>query len=291
MKLKKLKKVLSIAMCVVCMAGMFGCGAEKSSTKDAGATAAETSDENAGGILDSIKSKGKIVVGTSSGTGYVPYVFADAKSNKVVGVDIELANALADELGVKLEIQDMTFSAVLASLPTNKIDIAIAGICITDERKKSVDFSDVYLNSEQKVLIRKEDADTLKTLADFSGKSVGAQKATTQEKLANTEMTGANVISIEKVPDVVLELKNKKIDGVVMESVVAQQYMLVNPDLVLSDAEFENKLKPTAMAVSKGNEDFLEVVNKVIKENVDNGNIEKWVKEYSELAADNAKNS
>jgi polar amino acid transport system substrate-binding protein len=67
--------------------------------------------------------------------------------------------------------------------------------------------------------------------------------------------------------------------------------MLVNPDLVLSDAEFENKLKPTAMAVSKGNEDFLEIVNEVIKENIENGNIEKWVTQYSQLAADNAKNS
>jgi polar amino acid transport system substrate-binding protein len=213
MGLGKLKKILSVIMCTVCMVGMFGCGEQKATTKDAAASSSETADNNSGGILESIKSKSKIVVGTSAGTGYVPYVFADAKSNKIVGIDIELANALADKLGVKLEIQDMTFSAVLSSLPTNKIDIAIAGICVTDERKKSVDFSDTYLDSEQKVLIRKEDSDSLKSLADFAGKSVGAQKATTQEKLANSEMTDTHVVAVEKVPDVILELKNKKIDG------------------------------------------------------------------------------
>ncbi|WP_244834750.1 transporter substrate-binding domain-containing protein [Clostridium sp. BJN0001] len=284
MKVKGIKKIISLSLCIICAFGMVGCGTSGEKTSSSSSSASESSS-----LLSQIKSKGKIVVGTSSGTGYVPYTFTDPKTNKIVGIDIELANAIAKEIGVDLEIQDMTFSAVLASIPTNKIDIAIAGICETEERKKSVDFSDIYLNSEQKILIRKEDKDKLKTLNDFKGKSVGAQKATSQEKLANSEITDANVLAIEKVPDVILELKNKKIDGLVIEGVVAQQYMLVNDDLTLSDAEFKDKLKPTAMAFSKGNDDFKEIVNKVIKENMDNGNIDKWIKQYSELAANNAK--
>lgn len=94
---------------------------------------------------------------------------------------MELAQKVADKLGVKLKVEDMNFSSLLSSLATGKVDIAIAGINPTDERKKSMDFSDGYLPTKQVIMIRKEDAGTLKTLEDFKGKTVGAEKATTQE--------------------------------------------------------------------------------------------------------------
>ena len=200
----KLKKILTIGVLTIfSVVGIIGCGSSEDSSKSKNVT-----------LLESIKSKGKLVVGTASG--YSPYEFVDTLSKKqdIVGVDMELAKAIADELGVKLQVQDMTFSALLSSIPAEKIDLAIAGICVTDERKKTIDFSDVYIDAEQKVLVRKEDVGKYKTLEDIKGKKIGAQKATTQEKLANSEIENAQVVSLDKVPDLILELQNKKIEGI-----------------------------------------------------------------------------
>lgn len=296
---KQIKKAVAMLIAMGCMMSMAACGSS-TTTATTAATTAQTATETtaagsqeqtqaAGALMQSVKSKGELVVGTASG--YPPYEFVDITSptQEVTGIDMALAKAVADELGVKLKIQDMTFSALLSSIPANKIDLAIAGICPTDERKKTVDFSDVYIDAEQKILVRKEDTDKLKTLEDFTGKKVGAQKSTTQEALAIAEIKEVTVVSLDKVPDLILELLNGKIDGIVVESVVAQQYILANPTLQFSDAQFTNKLKPTAIAIAKGNEDMVEVLNKVIKENKDNGNFDKWIKEYSEKANANAK--
>ena len=275
----KLKKILTIGVLTIfSVVGIIGCGSSEDSSKSKNVT-----------LLESIKSKGKLVVGTASG--YSPYEFVDTLSKKqdIVGVDMELAKAIADELGVKLQVQDMTFSALLSSIPAEKIDLAIAGICVTDERKKTIDFSDVYIDAEQKVLVRKEDVGKYKTLEDIKGKKIGAQKATTQEKLANSEIENAQVVSLDKVPDLILELQNKKIEGIVIESVVAEQYIIANPDLALCDISFKDSKKPTAIALSKGNEDLLEIINKVISENKENGNFDKWIEEYSKKAVENAK--
>lgn len=277
------------AFLTVGTAGCSGTSSGASSAPAAGSSAAGTSAAASGGLLQSIKSRGTLVVGTASG--YPPYEFIDTSKSekKVVGIDMELAQKIADKLGVKLKIQDMSFSAVLSSLAANNIDVAIAGISPTDERKKTVDFSDNYLDASQKILIRKQDADKLKTIDDFKGKTIGAEKSTTQEKLAQTEMTGSNLVSLERVPDLIMELMNKKIDGIVIESTVAQQYLLSNQDIAFSTSSFKNGTKESAIVLSKGNEDLLKVVNEVIKENKSAGNFDKWVKQYSQLAVNNAK--
>ena len=117
--------------------------------------------------------QGKLTIGTASG--YPPYEFVDAASGdqSVIGIDIELAQAIADKLGVKLEVQDMNFSSLLTSLSAGKVDMAIAGISPTDERKETYDFSDSYLFADQSIIINKSDADKYKSLDDFKGMFVG----------------------------------------------------------------------------------------------------------------------
>ncbi|WP_196594210.1 transporter substrate-binding domain-containing protein [Pectinatus sottacetonis] len=270
------KKLIAVFLSVMAAAMMFaGCGSSNQSSAKAD-------------LLKSIKAKGVLVVGTASG--YPPYEFVDTSSSDhhVTGIDMALAKAIADKLGVKLKIEDMSFDALLSSLKAGKVDLAIAGINPTAERKKTVDFSDVYLTSHQKLLIRKEDAGSLKTLADFKGKTIGAEKNTTQAKLAKAEMPDSRLVALDKVPSLVLELTNKKIAGIVVESIVAQQYLTSNDSLAFSDAVFKDDKKDTALAINKGNEDLLKIINEVIKENKDNGNFKKWIKEYSKLAISNA---
>ena len=219
-------------------------------------------------LMHKIKSSGKLVVGTASG--YPPYEFVDtsAGEKKVIGIDMELAQKIADKLGVKLEVQDMNFQ--------------------TDERKKSMDFSDNYLPTEQKVIIRKADADKFKKVEDLYGKTIGVQKSTTQEALAKDQIKDANIVGLAHVPEVVLELKQGKVDALVVEGIVGEQYVIFNNDLMFSDIKFPNAVKNSAAALPKGNEDVAAVVNQVIKENTDNGNFKKWTEEYSKKAVENA---
>jgi polar amino acid transport system substrate-binding protein len=281
-----MKMKMKAAICGVLAAAMMavaGCGGGNTAKPASSAQAGQSQ------LMQTIKNRGELIVGTASG--YPPYEFVDtSKSDKtIVGIDMELAQKVADKLGVKLKVEDMNFSSLLSSLATGKVDIAIAGINPTDERKKSMDFSDGYLPTKQVIMIRKEDAGTLKTLEDFKGKTVGAEKATTQEKLAQTAMPFATLVSLTKVPDVVMELKSHKVDGLIVEGIVAEQYLMFNPDIVLSDATFKEGVKNSAVALPKGNEDLVKMINEVIKENTDNGNFSKWVEEYSKKAVENAK--
>lgn len=274
------------ALAAVAAAGMMmaaGCGG--SDDKKAAA-----SGDKQGPVMQKIKESGKIVVGTASG--YPPYEFIDAsKADKtVIGIDMEIAQALADKLGVKLEVQDMNFQSLLSSLTSGKVDIAISGINPTDERRKTMDFSDDYLPTEQMVLIRKADADKYKSLEDFYGKTIGVQKSTTQEALTKNEIKDAQIVGLAHVPEAVLELKHGKVDGVVVEGICGKQYLIYNDDLMFAEGiHFKNGTKNSAAALQKGNEDLLKVVNEVLKENTDNGNLKKWEEEYVQKSVDNAK--
>ena len=141
---------------------------------------------------------------------------------------------------------------------------------------------------EKKVIIRKQDGSRYKKLEDLFGKTVGVQKSTTQEALAKEKIKDAKIVSLAHVPEVVLELKQGKVDGLVVEGIVGGQYLVFNDDLMFSEVEFPNAVKSSAAAVQKGNEDVVAVVNKVIKENTDNGNFKKWTDEYSRKAVENA---
>lgn len=257
-------------------------------TETEAAAETETAASGEGGVLESIKERGKLIVGTASG--YPPYEFIDITSanQDIIGIDMGLAQAIADKLGVELEIQDMNFTSLISSIPTHKVDMAIAGISITEERKETMDFSEPYLEAEQKMLILSDNADKYKTLEDFSGETVAAEKSTTQEAVCQELLPDSPLVSLEKVPDCLMELQNGKVAGVMVENIVGEQYVIAYDNIVFSDAE-TGRLKTSAVAMDKGNEDLMAIVNEVIKENQENGNFDKWVEEYSEKAASNAK--
>lgn len=303
------KRIMAMVMTIAMGTMMFaGCGTEGTSVSTDAASEAKTSEatesktveseatgseeavvstEEAGPLLSKIKESGKLVVGTASG--YPPYEFVDITSadQAVIGVDMELAQAIADELGVELEVQDMTFSALLASIPAGTVDMAIAGVSPTDERRETMDFSESYLFADQVVIINKSDADKYKTFDDLKGATLAAEKSTTQESLVQELLPDNTLVSLDHVPECILELKNDKVDGVVVESIVGEQYILADDTLQFAGAKFDRQ-KEAAIVINKGNEDLLEILNKVIKENQDAGNFEAWVTKYSQIVVDNA---
>lgn len=298
------KRLLAALMTASMMtAALTGCGdktdtATKSDTAASSSPAASAEDTaEMGPVMSRIKETGKMVIATASG--YMPYEFIDITSpnQEVIGVDMALGDKIVEKLSEKLgisvekQIEDTTFTANLAAVAADQVDIMIAGMSPTEERKQNMDFSDVYLKAEQRLMVRKEDADQYKDLAAFDGKTIAVQKNTTQEKIATDVLTGSTVTPLEKIPLAVLELTTGKADGVVIESTVAQPYLIANPDLILCDATLpEDRLyKDTAIAVPKGNEDFLALINEVIAECQEEGLIDQWIEEYSAICAENNK--
>lgn len=235
--------------------------------------------------MERVKDAGTLIVGTSAD--YPPYEFHKTINgvDKIVGFDIMIAEEIAKDLGVKLEIKDMKFDGLLGALKSNKIDMVIAGMNPTAERAKEVDFSKVYYTAVQAVIVRAEDKDKLKSFADLSGKKVGVQMATTQEEIAKAQIKGAEIKSLGKITDLVLELKNKKVDALVVELPVAKSYADKNADIFVSDMKFseETAQKGSAVAMTKGNQEFVDSVNKTLDRLIKEDKISKFVTDANNM--------
>lgn len=294
MRKRMLAGTLTGAMALALLTGCSGSDTSTAENTSGEESTAAVDTSELGPVLTRIAESGTMVVATASG--YMPYEFVDIESadQEVIGVDMALGQAIADrlseELGVDVEMQieNTTFTANLAAIAADQADIMIAGMSPTDERRENMDFSDVYLQAEQRLMIRAEDADKFTELSDFAGATIAAQINTTQVTIAHEVLTESTVTEMERIPNAVLELTTGNADAVVIESTVAQPYLLANPDLVLSEASLPEDVlyKDTAIAVPLGNEDFLEIINEVIAECQEQGLIDQWVEEYSAICVE-----
>ena len=267
---KNIKKVVSMMLILVMVFSLAACTAKTSSE------AKPTEEQKAAGKVDKIKEKGKIVLGTSAD--YPPYEFHKEINGKdtIVGFDMDIAKAVAEDLGVELEIKDMKFDGLMAALVADDIDFIVAGMVPKEERKKSVDFSNPYYQAEQKMLVKAAIADKIKTVADLKGLRIGAQKSTVQEDIANSKIEASEVKALSKITDLVLELKNDKIDGIVLASPVATAYAKQNQDLAVPEIDF-GKEDGVAVAVNKGNADLVDAINATLDKLMKDGSVDKFI--------------
>lgn len=229
--------------------------------------------------------EGKLVLGTSAD--YAPYEFHIMKDgvDTIVGFDVALAQAIADELGVELEIHDIPFDSILLEVNLGSIDVAIAGFSPTPKRLQAVDMSHLYELQNQSLLIRKEDVGKYQTIADFgAGTKVGAQTSSLQEELAQAQAPDADHVSIQAIPSLVIDLQSKNIDAVVMETAVAEGYVQAKPDELAILCEVPCDSNGKAVVVKKGNEDLLNFVNAVVTKVVANGDMQKFIEEANAIS-------
>lgn len=278
-----MKKLMSIMMILVLMAMMFT-GCSDSATADTTAaetsaaetTATETETQAVADKLQQIKDSGKLVLGTSAD--YPPFEFhleVDGKDT-IVGFDIDIANKIAAAIGVELEIVDMKFEGLLPALTAGKIDLIVSGMTPTDERKQSVDFSVVYYDARQTMLVASDSKDVLNTIEAFAGKVIGAQKGSIQETLAATTFTTSEVKAIDKIPNLMMELKTGKVDGLVLAEPVAKQYAAANPDLAVNGLDLGSE-GGSAVAVQKDSGAFLDLINQTIEEMISSGEMDQVI--------------
>ena len=261
-----IKKLVITIMALSIMVTSVACGGSK--------------DKN---TLSQIKEKGKIVLGTSAD--YPPYEFHKLINGKdeIVGFDIEIAKHIAEDLDVELEIVDMKFEGLLASLVTDDIDFVVAGMVPKPDRAKVVDFSIPYYSGNQRMIVRKNDQGKLNTPEDFKGLKIGVQKSTTQEDIAVEKFTEAEVIGLSKITDLVLELTSNKIDGIILAEPVAEAYISKNPNFYMPEVILGQEDGIT-VGVNKGNADLLLSINKTLEKLINDGAINKLVQEATALA-------
>lgn len=235
--------------------------------------------------LAAIKKTGVLKVATSAD--YAPFEFhtmVDGK-DKIVGSDIDLAKAIAKELGVKAEVSDMNFNTVLASLKEGKADLAISAISATDERKQQFDFTDNYYNPPQVVIINKKNKEIYRNANDLKDKNVGAQKGSIQEELVKTQLKGAKLVTIDKVPNMIVEVNQGSLAATVVEKTIAESYIAQNPDLMIADISLEPAPDEAfAIALPKESSQLQKELNQIIKKLNDEGKIEEFIQQNNELA-------
>ena len=278
MKKGLIKKVVACALLGIMTMGFVGCGVADHKTTDG--NKGEGKD-----LLNTIQEKGKVVVGMSAD--YAPYEFhyIDENGKDVIGgFDVDIANEIADALGVDLVIQEMDFDALVAALPAGKVDLVISGMNPTEERAKVVDFSEIYYNSKHGILVRSEDADKFKTFKDLEGVKVGVQLGSTQEQIAKAEIPNVDLQQLANVNNLILELKAGKVDTIVMEKPVAEMAVKSNPELAVGEPTYEEKTGGNAVGVAKNNEQLLAKVNEVIKELNETGKMDEYIVKANELA-------
>ncbi|MFC5407278.1 ABC transporter substrate-binding protein/permease [Cohnella soli] len=230
-----------------------------------------------------------LVLGTSAE--YAPYEFHKTINGRdqIVGFDIDIAGEIAKDIGAKLVIEDMSFDALLPALQSGRVDLVISGMTPTDERRQSIDFSDNYYQSKQVLMVRAEDKDRFNTMDTLEGEEIGAQKGSVQEEIARS-IPGAVITSLDRIPDLVLQLQTKRVNAVILEDTVAIGY-LQDSALALAAATPDDAPVQAAIGIRKGNKELLAQVNATIARLQSENRIAEMVEHASQLSIDKPKSS
>ncbi|MFR2988936.1 MAG: transporter substrate-binding domain-containing protein, partial [Faecalibacillus sp.] len=274
----KLKKLLATGLAAIMVMGLVGCssskGSSSSASSDASSSAAKTEK------LQQIKDAGVLKVGTSAE--YSPYEFHKVVDgeDKIVGFDDFVVQEIAKDMGVKVEYEDMDFDGLLGALQADKVDIVLAGMTPDEKRKKSVDFSDIYYTNSNVCIVAKGKEDTIKKSEDLKDLKVGVQKGTTQADYVTNTLGISDATQLKKIPDLMLELQNGKIDVIVTGKAVAEINVKKYDNIAIGNTTVGDEVAETAAAAIKksctgvDNTSFVKSVNDTIKRLQDSGDMD-----------------
>ena len=271
-----MKKFLALMLAMLMALSLVACGG--------GDNAADDNNANNGGDDAAMT---KLVLGTSADYAPFEFMYPDESGEMVYGgIDVSVAQYIADEMGVELQVENMGFDYLLTSLDKGDFDIVLAAMEATPDRLENADFSDPYYTDvPPAILVKADKADQYKTLAAFNGKSIGAQTATTKLDMVN-EMEGVNPVALQSVLDLVNELVYDKVDAILVDGGVAKQYAEANPDLVIADASAElGEPAPYCVAVQKGDpKGLLPAINAAIAKMNEANMLETFIADADSLA-------
>lgn len=274
-----MKKVLALVLAALMVFALVACG---TSNSDETTTAANGESSAPASESESTASGDKKTLIMATNATFPPYEYKDG--DNFAGIDVEVAQKIAEKLGMELEIQDVEFGSIVTGVQTGKYDIGMAGISVTEDRKKSVNFSDTYATAKQVVIVTEDSA--IKSLDDLKGDGsmkFGVQQDTTGDILASDTVENGgygkdNVVSFKAATDTVQALKTGKVDAVIIDNAPAQNFVKNTDGLKILDGTWLDE--SYAIAISKDNTDLLEKVNAALKELTADGTIQAIVDKY-----------
>ncbi len=262
---KQLKNVLAIAMAAAMALTAAGCSTsteQTATTEDAAQTeqaAPEDTEENV------------LIMATNAE--FPPYEYYQGQ--EIVGIDVEIARAVAQSMGMELAVEDMAFDSIIPALLSGKADIGAAGMTVTEERQATVDFTDTYVTASQAIIIKADNTE-IAGPADVEGKVIGVQLGTTGDLYAS-DVT-QTVERYNKGFEAVQALSQGKIDAVIIDDQVAKALAADNADVKVLDEPFTTE--EYAIAVKKGNTELVESINAALAELKESGQLQQIVDKY-----------
>lgn len=252
-----MKKVLCIVLAALTVAFAFAACSKKS-------------DENTTTPTETAKET--LVMATNAE--FPPYEFHEGDA--IVGIDAEIAQAIADKLGMELKIEDVAFDSIIPGVQAKKYDMGMAGMTVTDERLESVNFSTSYAKGVQVVIV-KEDSD-IKTVDDVAGKKIGVQTSTTGDIYACEDFGEENVTKYDNGAVAVQALVSGKVDCVIIDNEPAKSYVAANEGLKILETAYVEE--DYAICFNKDNEELTNKVNAALEELIADGTVQKIVDKY-----------
>lgn len=282
-----MKKALSLMTAAALVLSLAACGSTASSavsseaaspeaaSSDAAsseAASSEAASETETAELSTVE-PGKLIMSTNAA--FPPYEMT-TDFGEFEGIDIETAQAIADKLGLELQIDDMDFDAALLAVQQGKSDMVMAGVTVTDERQNVMDFTDSYATGIQSIIV-KEDSD-IASVDDLAGKKIGTQRGTTGYLYCSDDFGDENVVAYDDGLTAVQMLNNGQVDCVVIDNAPAKEFIAANPGLKLLDTAYVEE--SYAIGIGKGNTELKDAINTALEELKADGTLQAIVDKY-----------
>lgn len=282
-----MKKALSLMTAAALVLSLVACGSTASSAASSEAASPEAASSDAASSeaasseaasetetaeLSTVE-PGKLIMSTNAA--FPPYEMT-TDSGEFEGIDIETAQAIADKLGLELQIDDMDFDAALLAVQQGKADMVMAGVTVTDERQNVMDFTDSYATGIQSIIV-KEDSD-IASVDDLAGKKIGTQRGTTGYLYCSDDFGDENVVAYDNGLTAVQMLNNGQVDCVVIDNAPAKEFIAANPGLKLLDTAYVEE--SYAIGIGKGNTELKDAINTALEELKADGTLQAIVDKY-----------
>ena len=256
-----MKKILAIALAAVMLFAFAACGGKTN-------TDATNTDAPKGGVI----TEGVLTMATNAE--FPPYEYYEGET--VVGIDVEIAQLIAEKLGLKLEVVDVAFDSIIPGVQEGKYDMGMAGMTVTDERLEKVLFSESYATGVQSVIVK--EGGSIATLDDLADKKIGVQTATTGDIYASDDYGDENVVKFDNGAAAVQALLKDKVACVIIDNEPAKSYVAANEGLAILDTEYA--VEDYAICFAKENTELQAKVNQALAELIADGSIQKVIDKY-----------